>query len=145
MTDLAAGVCEKILLPSLFKSGKDEIRFHKVNNAGTVILSSSLSAVCLRISDFLGIDDVICSDLEVHEGLYTGRSNGPLCFGAEKANQLRIFCEANNSSPEKSYYYGDSESDIPVMEVVGHPNCINPERGLRKMAASRNWKISYWV
>ncbi len=144
MNDMAAEVCEKVLLPSLFKSGKEEIRHHQDNNAGTVILSSSLTPVCLRIRDFLGIDDVICSDLEVFNGLYTGRSNGPLCFGAEKAIQLRKFCEINDSSPEKSWYYGDSESDIPVMEVVGHPTCINPERRLRKMADRKNWKVSYW-
>ncbi|MGB8491386.1 MAG: HAD-IB family hydrolase [Bacteroidales bacterium] len=144
MDDLASEVCEKVLLPSVFKSGRDEIGYHHDRNAGTVILSSSLTPVCLRVRDYLGIDDVICSDLEVVNGVYTGRSNGPLCFGAEKANQLRIFCEINDCSPEKSWYYGDSESDIPVMEVVGHPNCINPDRRLRKMAARKAWKVNYW-
>ena len=144
MAELASEVCERVLLPSVFKSGKDEIRYHQKRNAGTVILSSSLTSVCLSVRDYLGIDDVICSDLEVSDGVYTGRSNGPLCFGAEKANQLRIFCEMNDCAPEKSWYYGDSESDIPVMEVVGHPNCINPDRRLRKMAAKKGWNVKYW-
>ncbi|MBW1814357.1 MAG: haloacid dehalogenase-like hydrolase [Deltaproteobacteria bacterium] len=43
-----------------------------------------------------------------------------------------------------AYYYGDSASDIPVLEVVGHPMCVTPDKKLEKVAMEKGWIICRW-
>jgi phosphoserine phosphatase len=96
------------------------------------------------VADHLKIDKIICSRLEVMNGLLTGVPEGNLCYGKEKLIRLNAYCEKNNNKLEDSWYYGDSISDLPALEAVGHPVCVNPDRQLRRKAAANGWKISRW-
>ena len=75
----------------------------------------------------LKADDIICTELEVRDGLLTGRPIGHLCFDKEKAIRLLAYCDKHNFSPED-----------------GHPACVNPDTGLRKAAIKKDWKILNW-
>ncbi len=144
LNDLLSEVFSDAVLPSLFPDAENEIKSHKEKNAGLVILSSSLRPLCLKVADHFGMDDVICSDLETRDGLYTGHYLGANCFGEEKAVRLKKYCEINNSTPELSWYYGDSISDLHALNIVGNPVCVNPDRLLLKVALKKGWKIYYW-
>lgn len=144
MNELCIEVCHTILLPSVYKEALTEIEFHKSKNARIVILSSALKGICNEMANSLKIDDIICSELEVRDGLLTGQPVGRLCFGEEKAIRLLAYCEKNNKSSSESWYYGDSISDLIALSAVGHPVCINPDARLRKTAVIRNWKILKW-
>lgn len=145
LNSLSAGIVNDKIIPGVYPQALDEIRIHSVNNARTVILSSSPLSVCSLVAQSIGIDDVICSRLEVENGNLTGRSVGPLCFGNEKAVKLREYCEKNNTDPAVCWYYGDALADFPALSIVGHPVCVNPERKLRKKAAEKGWKIYHWA
>jgi phosphoserine phosphatase len=54
------------------------------------------------------------------------------------------YCKKNNCSPLNSWYYCDSISDLPALEIVGNPVCVNPDRKLKKTAIKRGWKILSW-
>lgn len=144
MENLCSEVFKETLLPSVYPEANSEIRLHKERNAGLIILSSSLSPVCRSMSEHLGMDDILCSELESAEGILTGRAIGKFCFGEEKAVRLRQYCEINNSKLEDAWYYGDAFADLPALSIVGHPVCINPERKLEKIAKKNGWKINYW-
>jgi HAD superfamily hydrolase (TIGR01490 family) len=144
MSELCTEVFHEVLLPSVYKEAIAEIEFHKANNAKTVILSSSLTTVCQEMARHLNIDDIICSELEVKNGYLTGRPLGHLCFGKEKAIRLKSYCEKNNISPSDTWFYGDSISDFPALDVVGNPVCVNPDKKLKKTAQKRGWKILSW-
>jgi putative phosphoserine phosphatase / 1-acylglycerol-3-phosphate O-acyltransferase len=144
MTDLCSEVFHETLLPSVHPEARSEIKSHKEKNARVVILSSALSPVCLEMAKSLGIDDIICSDLEVKNGYLTGKSIGPLCFGKEKTIRLLEYCEKNNAMASDAWYYADSISDLPALIVVGSPVCVNPDRKLKKEALKRGWKILQW-
>jgi len=92
----------------------------------------------------LNLDDVICSELEVKNGYLTGLPVGHLCFGEEKAVRLKKYCEKNSFSLTDAWYYGDSVSDLPPLNAVGNPVCVNPDNQLRKTALKRRWKILKW-
>jgi HAD superfamily hydrolase (TIGR01490 family) len=141
---LSAEVYNEVLLPSLLPESVPEIKMHKEKGAKLVILSSSLSAICNPIASHLGFDDIICSSLEIVDGIMTGRPAGKLCFGEEKLLRLRDYCELNNSTPGESWYYGDANTDLPALNIVGFPVCINPERKLLKTARKKGWKVYYW-
>lgn len=141
---LCSRVSRDVLIPSVFPAARHEIEKHKMERASTVILSSALSCICSELADYLRIDDVICSELEIVNGYCTGLVKGSPCFGEEKLERLRNYCEKNNNKINESWYYGDSIYDLPVMSYVGHPVCINPDRKLRKTAVINKWNIHYW-
>jgi HAD superfamily hydrolase (TIGR01490 family) len=144
MNDLCLEVCREILLPSVYRDALAEIEFHKSKNARIVILSSALKGICVEIAKSLNIDDIICSELEVRDGLLTGRPIGRLCYEEEKAIRLLVYCEKHNHSSSDSWYYGDSISDLPALNKVGHPVCVNPDARLRKAAIKKEWEILTW-
>jgi HAD superfamily hydrolase (TIGR01490 family) len=144
VNDLCSDLFRQVLISSIRTEGRTEIEFHKRNNAKTVILSSAISCICRDVAVNLGIDDIICSDLEVEDGTFTGLPKGKICYGNEKAVRLQMYCEKNNSTPREAWYYGDSVSDLPVLSLVGHPVCVNPDRKLKKIAEKEGWEIKYW-
>ncbi|HUX56388.1 MAG TPA: HAD family phosphatase [Bacteroidales bacterium] len=141
---LSSDVFRNYLLESIHPEILNEISYHKKNGARVVILSSSIQPLCLKVAEHLGIDDVICSDLEVNYGVYTGNTKGPICFGKEKIVRLKEYCNKNNINPIYSWYYGDDISDLLVLSSVGNPVCVNPDKKLRKAAYKKGWKILQW-
>ena len=142
--DLCSEVFREVLYPSVYDEARFEIKTHKEKNAKVVILSSTLTPICRYMAENLGMDDIICSALEVENGYFTGHPIGHLCFGKEKAIRLKSYCEINNTKMSEAWYYGDSTSDLPALSLVGNPVCINPDRKLKKAAQKRGWKILDW-
>jgi HAD superfamily hydrolase (TIGR01490 family) len=144
MIKMCYEVLNEVLFPSVYKEARNEIEFHKANNARVVILSSALNTVCREMAKRLGIDDIICSELEVKDGYLTGRPVGHICYGEEKTKRLLAYCERNNSLPSDAWFYSDSISDLPGLNAVGNPVCVNPDKKLKKAALKRGWKILNW-
>ena len=144
MNELCSEVFHDILLPSVFEEARSEIKIHKTKNAKVVILSSALPQICREMSENLGIDDFICSELDAKNGVLTGLPCGHLCFGGEKAVRLKEYCKRNNFESSDAWYYGDSIADLPALSSVGFPVCVNPDKKLKKIAHQRGWKILWW-
>jgi HAD superfamily hydrolase (TIGR01490 family) len=142
--DLSSEVFEKYMLHAIPEEARREIRMHKDKNAAVVILSSALYPVCQVVADHLEVDDVICTHIETDDGRCTGHTAGKFCFGNEKVSRLKEYCEKNNSKVEQAWYYGDSFSDFPVLQIVGNPVCVNPDKKLQKAANKNSWKIYLW-
>jgi HAD superfamily hydrolase (TIGR01490 family) len=123
---------------------KPEIKKHKNNHGKTVILSASLPYICEPLKEILKMDEVICSSLEVENGIFTGKPNGNFCFGKEKYLRAIQYCEENNFSFTDAYFYSDSISDLPLLQVVGNPMCVCPDDNLRQIANKCGWTICAW-
>ena len=110
-------------------------RRHRLHVSGTEVVEP--------IGEMLGADHVIATRLEdrrrqVHRRdrlLRVRRGEGPRDPRAGRASA------ATTSSG--SYAYSDSVTDVPMLEVVGHPHAVNPDKELRKVAAAagagRSW------
>jgi HAD superfamily hydrolase (TIGR01490 family) len=144
VSDLSSEVFEKHMLQAIPEEARNEIRMHKDKNAAIILLSSALLPVCRKVADYLDLDDVICTELEVDGSCFTGLTSGKICFGNEKLIRLKKYCEKINSKISDAWYYGDSISDLPVLSIVGNPVCINPDRQLRKRAKEKKWLIFNW-
>lgn len=88
-----------------------------------------------------GFDDLISNRLEFHNGVATGRVIDPLLAEAEKVNAIRRYCAEYNVDAARAKAYSDSLSDLPMLEVVGSPAAVNPDRRLRKIAVERGWPV----
>jgi putative phosphoserine phosphatase / 1-acylglycerol-3-phosphate O-acyltransferase len=144
LAEMCTVVFREVILPAVYNDARLEIRDHQAKNAKIVILSSALDGVCNLMAQELKLDDVLCSILEVKNGILTGQPVGHICFGAEKAVRLMEYCRDNSFAPSEAWYYGDSVSDIPPLSAVGHPVCINPDKKLKRAAIRNNWKILSW-
>jgi HAD superfamily hydrolase (TIGR01490 family) len=141
LNKLTEEIFEKQIRLSIRPEMRDEIKYHKNNGSEVIIMSSAIAAICKPVAENLGIDSVICSGLEVENGIFTGHSSGLFCFGEEKARRLIEFCESRNISTSDTWYYGDSIADLPVLLASGKPVCVSPDKKLLKEAKKRNWRV----
>jgi len=120
------------------------ITWHRENGGRNVLLSAASSYLCAHVREFIRLDDVICTELELVNGYFTGKPLGKYCYGAEKLTRLERYCSDWNCPVKDVYYYADSYSDLPVLEVVGNPVCITPDQQLLKIARQKGWTIHQW-
>ncbi len=122
----------------------ESIYMHKTKGASIVLLSASLDFICKPVMKYLHFDDVLCTELEVNNGYYTGAIKGNYCYGKEKLNRAIQFCISRNVDITSAYYYADAVADIPVLEAVGFPQCVNPQPALLKRARLEGWPVHRW-
>lgn len=142
--DFSSRLFQRELLPAIRLHAREAVAFHRGRKAELVILSASTSYTCSPLVEELGLDGCLCSELEVHAGTFSGKPSTPYCYGNEKLVRAEGFCRERGYDLAEAWYYGDSWSDIPILEAVGHPVCVNPDRKLRKVAKQRKWDISRW-
>jgi phosphoserine phosphatase len=73
--------------------------------------------------------------------VYTGRLVGGLLHGQAKAEAIRALADREGLDLSRSSAYSDSANDLPMLELVGHPNVVNPDADLLKLARSRDWPV----
>ena len=78
---------------------------------------------------------------EVRDGVYTGRPDGPFTYREGKADAMREVARREGLDLAESYAYSDSESDLPMLRVVGHPVAVNPDAELARVASEEGWEI----
>lgn len=117
---------------------------HEHQDAGrrayiTTAASRELAEILAQVLSF---DGAIGSELsEAVDGIYTGRLTGLFAYREGKADAIRALADQEGISLADSYAYTDSASDLPMLEAVGHPVAVNPDRSLRRTAAERGWPV----
>lgn len=142
--DLSGRVFQSSLQKAIRSRARQEIQAHKEKQATTVILSAAINHICTLVQKSIGLDDAVCTELEVVGGRFTGRPKGRYCYGVEKVQRLRDYCSLAGCAPQEAWYYADSLSDLPALEIVGNPVCVTPDERLRKVARQRGWTICDW-
>jgi len=127
--------------PKVFPAAKAVIESDRGSGYVTVLVSGGLDFAIAPAVRYFGFDHVICNRLEYRDGAATGNVVAPLLAEAEKVRAIERFCREYNVDSAHSKAYSDSLSDLPMLECVGHPAAVNPDRGLRRAAKERNWPI----
>ena len=82
----------------------------------------------------------MCTKLQIaRDGTITGEVEHPSCYGVGKATAARDFAAAHGIELSRSFFYTDSDEDLPLLDIVGRPRPINPDRALSAIAAKRGW------
>jgi HAD superfamily hydrolase (TIGR01490 family) len=121
----------------------ETIQEHRSKNGAVVLLSSATSPICRPASQYMELDEMICTRLESENGLLTGHTSGKLVYGPEKRERLLAYCREKDSDPRMAWYYGDSYTDRFVMGAVGNPVAVSPDKRLLKIAQKKNWTILF--
>jgi len=109
-----------------------------------VLLSGSLTMLAEPFREVVRADVVRGSDLEVKEDAVTGALSSLHPVGVGKVAHAKILAQAYGFDLSHTAAYADSASDIPLLEQVGLPFPVNPDRGLRRHARARGWCVLDW-
>jgi HAD superfamily hydrolase (TIGR01490 family) len=135
-----AETLHSIIDPIVFEEAVDLIEMHQAAGRDVVIVSASGSEVVEPIGAMLGVDHVIATTLVADEGRYTGDVEF-YAYGPNKAVAMRDLAEQRGYDLAASYAYSDSETDVPMLEAVGHPFAVNPDKALRRLAQDNDWPV----
>ncbi len=132
---------EKEIVPKIFPAAQSLVESDRASGYRLVLVSGGLEFAIAPAVRHFGFDHVICNHLEYAGGVATGNVVSPLLAEAEKVRAIENFCREYNVDSAHSKAYSDSLSDLPMLECVGEPAAVNPDRGLRRAAIKRNWPI----
>ncbi len=127
--------------PAIYPQMAATVDAHRCAGHVVAILSSATTYVGAPLARELGIEHVLANRLVVKDGQLTGEAVQPLCWGAGKTHWARRFAAEQAVDLGQSYFYTDSISDLPMLELVGQPRAVNPDRLLRRHAQRRGWPI----
>jgi HAD superfamily hydrolase (TIGR01490 family) len=137
---IVSDALESVVEPIIYDEAMDLIDEHRQAGRRVVIVSASPSELVRPLGLHLGVEDVIASEAAVDaEGCYTGEL-AFFCTGRAKADAVRRFAEREEIDLGGSWAYSDAFTDVPLLELVGHPVVVNADRALGRVAAERGWE-----
>jgi len=132
-------IFNEALAAEVYPEARAIVEAHRKRGHTIAIVSSATRYQVAPIARELGIEHVLVTSLEVKDGQLTGELVYPLCYGEGKAVAARGLSEELGLDLAQSWFYTDSEEDLPLLEVVGKPRPTNPSRNLQTIAARRKW------
>jgi HAD superfamily hydrolase (TIGR01490 family) len=138
--DIVRETLHEIVEPLIYAEAADLIEEHRVAGREIVIVSSSGADVVEPIGEMLGADRVVATRMVTEDGRYTGEIEF-YAYGENKAVAVRELAAAGGYDLADCYAYSDSITDVPMLEAVGHPTAVNPDRALRRTATEKGWPV----
>jgi HAD superfamily hydrolase (TIGR01490 family) len=141
--DLVRDVLVTLIDPYVYQEALDLIALHRALGRRVYVVSSSPGEVVRPLAEHIGITDVIATEAETEDGKYTGRL-AFYCYGEGKADAIRDVAQSQGIDLRGSYAYTDSATDLPMLDAVGNPVAVNPDRELRREAEKRGWQVRFF-
>ncbi|MGH0031768.1 MAG: HAD family hydrolase [Myxococcota bacterium] len=130
--------------PTVYPEAERLVREHAAAGHFVAIVSGATKFVVKPLAERLGIEHILYTRLEVEDGAFTGRVIEPICFEEGKIYWLQQFIEEYGIDLAKSWFYTDSITDRPLLDLVGHPVAVNPDPLLYREAVRRCWPVRFF-
>ncbi len=144
IADIVRETLDQVISPIVFAEALELFDQHHAAGRRVVIVSSAPLEVVGPLGEFLGADEVIATRAKIDDdGNYTGEV-AFYAYGPFKADAIREIAERESIDLSASYAYSDSITDLPMLEAVGHPVAVNPDRELAKVAREREWELRFF-
>ena len=138
--EIVAETLHNIVDPLVYDEAVQLIEQHHAEGRDVVIVSASGTEVVEPIGELLGADHVVATRMDVEDGRYTGHI-AFYAYAEGKAVAIRELAETRGYDLSRCYAYSDSITDLPMLDVVGHPYAVNPDKELRRAAKERDWPV----
>jgi HAD superfamily hydrolase (TIGR01490 family) len=121
----------------------ERLKKHQEEGFLTILTSGSFQDLVEIIANRLDIDFAIGTELERKSNEFSGKILPPLCFGQEKAEKVKNFLSEKKLKInfKESFAYSDSFFDLPILELVGNPVVVEPDKKLLEIAQNKGWQI----
>ena len=135
---------EDMVVETIYPEAERLVAEHVAESHVVAIVSGATAFVVRPIATRLGIEHILYTRLEVENGSFTGRVIEPICFEEGKIYWLQQFIDEQGIDLAKSYFYSDSITDLPLLDLVGHPVATNPDPLLYRTAVKRRWPVRFF-
>ncbi len=135
---------DEMVLQTIYPDAERLVREHEAAGHVVAIVSGATKFVVRPLAQRLGIPHMLFTRLEVEDGCFTGRVIEPICFEEGKIYWLMQFIEEEGIDLARSYFYTDSITDKPLLDLVGHPIAVNPDPLLYREAVRRSWPVRFF-
>jgi len=129
------------VLPRLYPKMLAIAYEHQDAGRPVFICTAASQEMAQLMATVLTLDGAVGTMFEAVDGRYTGRGGGPFNYREGKAEAIRELAEREGIDLAASYAYSDSESDLPMLRLVGHPVAVNPDAELARVARAEGWQI----
>src|SRR5579872_5923966 len=128
-----------------FSDGLYRLRFHFVQGHRIFLITGAPAPPAEVVGSYFFVPlTIVGTQLEVRDGSWTGEITGEHMSGDAKQRAIVHLAAAHGLELTRSFAYGDSVSDLSMLETVGHPVAVNPSTNLERVARARNWLIIHW-
>ncbi len=133
-------VLEEVITPLIYAEALELLHDHRAAGRLVVIISSSPEEIVAPLGRMLRVDRWIATRPQIVDGKYTGELEF-YAYGPNKPIAMKELAEELGIDLANSFAYSDSVTDLPMLESVGNPVVVNPDRELRKLAEERDWRV----
>ena len=141
----ALDLYKKHIAKLIYPESRALIEAHLKKGHTVAIISAATPYQVLPAAKELGIEHVRCSNLEIVDGKFTGTVEKPTCYGMGKVDAAEELAKQHKLDLSQSFFYSDSDEDIQLLEHVGKPRPLNPNKRLRRIARGRGWPVQDFV
>jgi HAD superfamily hydrolase (TIGR01490 family) len=134
---------DELMRAVIYPTAPEMIQEHQAQGHVVALVSGAVRYVLEPLAQYLGVEHILCSRLEVKDQRLTGRTVDPLCFREGKIYWLEQFIDDHDVDLARSWFYSDSVTDVPLLALVGHPVVVNPDPVLYRTAIRRRWPIRF--
>ncbi|MGB5331992.1 MAG: HAD-IB family hydrolase [Woeseiaceae bacterium] len=132
---------ESHIARQIYPESRALVEAHLRKGHTVAIISSATPYQVEPAAHDLNIEHVLCTRLEVEKGMFTGAVVRPTCFGQGKVTAAESLVEKFGVDLDQSFFYSDSDDDIQLLERVGNPRPLNPNKKLLAIAEHRGWPV----
>jgi alcohol-forming fatty acyl-CoA reductase len=133
----------QLVITKSFPAGIRRVREHRALGHRTILITGALDFLVEPLRPLF--DEIVAANMiERPNGTFSGELNVSPPTGEARALILAQYCEAEGLSLEETVSYADSASDLPMLEIAGHPVAVNPEPKLATIARKRGWHVENW-
>jgi len=129
------------ILPRVYPKMLELAYAHQDAGRPVYIVTAASQEIAELLAHVLVFDGAVGTVSEVVDGVYTGHPGGPFTYREGKALAVRELAARAGFELEASWAYSDSASDLPLLEAVGHPVAVNPDRELLQVAREHGWEV----
>jgi HAD superfamily hydrolase (TIGR01490 family) len=141
MAAVAEEVWDQVLAGRVYPGTRELLDQHLAQGHEVWLISASPTVVVDLVAARVGATGALGTVVESHKGHFTGRLVGGLLHGPAKAEAAIRLAKERGIDLTRSYAYGDSSNDVPMLSLVGHPTGINPDRRLRRHCRRCHWPV----
>lgn len=135
----------EVITPAIRPAARDLVNRHLDADDLVAIITATNKFVTAPIAKAFGVTKLIAAEPEETDaGEITGRLRGAPTHGNGKVTHTKEWLAQSGktiASFPYSYFYSDSQNDIPLLSAVTHPVATNPNSLLKAHALAQGWPI----